>query len=373
MKKKYLRIFSGLLIAVLLVPLFAITASAASKITLKSGAAQPDPVTADITEPVREVFVEISWDDMSFTYTAPSKGTWNPETHAYENSTDGGWTADGGNITVTNNGSEAVAAKFAYTPAQGFSEITGVFSQALLTVEPEKQATAKLTLSGKPTEEFENKELGTVTVTVGRATLISTAEELLATANKTGVFVLTDGINLENLRLDITSSDYTLDLSGHGLISSDYITVTVHNGAALTLMNGTVHNSNMQGYGYALDNYGNTMVENCEIVGRGSSYAITNGGILSIKDSEISGSNSYGETLLHSNQYYTEGKNIVLTLSGNISMSGKIRVSQAFDYPAPTVNILPGTYSFDVTEYVDTDLYTVTKNEETGIWTVAAK
>ena len=54
-------------------------------------------------------------------------------------------------------------------------------------------------------------------------------------------------------------------------------------------------------------------------------------------------------------------------------MSGKIRVSQAFDYPAPTVNILPGTYSFDVTEYVDADLYTVTENEETGIWTVAAK
>ena len=131
-------------------------------------AAQPAPVTADITAPPQEISVEIAWDDMSFTYTAPSKGTWNPETHQYDNVTEGGWTSAGGNITVTNNGSETVAASFSYSPAEGMSGITGVFSQALLTVEPEKQATAKLTLSGTPTETFENRQLGAVSVTVSK-------------------------------------------------------------------------------------------------------------------------------------------------------------------------------------------------------------
>ena len=131
-------------------------------------AAQPASVTADIIGTGPEISVEIAWDDMSFTYTAPSKGTWNPETHAYENSTEGGWTADGGNITVTNNGSETVAASFSYSPAEGMSGITGVFSQALLTVEPEKQAVTNLTLSGTPTETFENRQLGAVSVTVSK-------------------------------------------------------------------------------------------------------------------------------------------------------------------------------------------------------------
>ena len=131
-------------------------------------AAQPASVTADIIGTGPEISVEIAWDDMSFTYTAPSKGTWNPETHQYDNVTEGGWTSAGGNITVTNNGSETVAASFSYSPAEGMSGITGVFSQALLTVEPEKQAVTNLTLSGTPTETFENRQLGAVSVTVSK-------------------------------------------------------------------------------------------------------------------------------------------------------------------------------------------------------------
>lgn len=54
-------------------------------------ASQPAPVTADITDSNADLIsVDISWDSMAFTYIAPSKGTWNPETHNYENATEGG-------------------------------------------------------------------------------------------------------------------------------------------------------------------------------------------------------------------------------------------------------------------------------------------
>ena len=137
-------------------------------------AAQPAPVTADIVDRATEVIsVDISWDSMNFTYTAPSKGTWNPETHEYENASEGGWTSQGGNIIVTNNGNVGIAAKFSYTPAEGMSEIGGSFTASLLTVDAGKADSTTLTLSGMPSAEFENKELGTVSISISKYGWIS--------------------------------------------------------------------------------------------------------------------------------------------------------------------------------------------------------
>ena len=41
-------------------------------------------------------------------------------------------------------------------------------------------------------------------------------------------------------------------------------------------------------------------------------------------------------------------------------------------YAASVVTVLPGTYNFDPTSYVDAGAYTVTDNGD-GTWTVAAK
>ena len=132
-------------------------------------AAQPASVTADITDPNAGVIsVDISWDSMEFTYTAPSKGTWNPETHEYENATDGGWTSQGGNITVINNGNVGIAAKFSYMPAAGMSEIGGLFTASSLTIDAGKADSTTLTLSGAPSAEFERGTLGTVNVSINK-------------------------------------------------------------------------------------------------------------------------------------------------------------------------------------------------------------
>lgn len=106
------------------------------------------------------VSVEITWDSLQFTYKDKA---WNPQTHAYEN---GGWSTDGGKLTVTNNGSAEVAAEFAYASASGLSEVSGSFSETELTVPTSKSAETKLSLSGKPSRELNNETVGTVTVTI---------------------------------------------------------------------------------------------------------------------------------------------------------------------------------------------------------------
>ena len=42
-------------------------------------------------------------------------------------------------------------------------------------------------------------------------------------------------------------------------------------------------------------------------------------------------------------------------------------------YNASVVTVLPGTYNFDPTYYVDADTYTVNYNDYDDTWTVASK
>jgi len=114
------------------------------------------------------VSVDISWSEMSFTYT---DGEWQPERHTYA---DGKWTpdADGGNvITVQNNGNVAVNVTFAYNKT--VTEVEGSFtdesdnaitSPFALAVEEEKKI--KLILNGKPSSTLVAQTLGSVTVTI---------------------------------------------------------------------------------------------------------------------------------------------------------------------------------------------------------------
>lgn len=69
------------------------------------------------------VSTDITWDAMSFTYTAGSVGTWNPETHTYTGGTQGSWSANKVGITVTNHSNVGVDVGFTFTPAAGASTI----------------------------------------------------------------------------------------------------------------------------------------------------------------------------------------------------------------------------------------------------------
>ena len=152
-------------------------------------AAQPDAVTADITNAADVISVDIEWDNMDFTYTAPGKGAWNASTHEYENATAGGWAATGGTnpkITVTNRSSVPVNASFAFATA--VDGLNGSFTKTALVLnsaggtEPSNAPKDETVFSVSGSAIDADKSLGTITVTVTKDTTqyVSTAEEYVA-------------------------------------------------------------------------------------------------------------------------------------------------------------------------------------------------
>lgn len=114
--------------------------------------------SADNSDSKVQVSIDITWDSLEFTYT---DGQWDPVTHSYKG---GGWSDSGGNFTLTNTGNVGVMADFSYKQAEGMDEIKGYFSSSELIVPISESKNCKLSLSGKPTEHFESKTIGTVTV-----------------------------------------------------------------------------------------------------------------------------------------------------------------------------------------------------------------
>lgn len=121
--------------------------------------------------------VDISWGDMLFTYTAGSQGTWNPQTHSFDNATQGSWSSASGSnvITVTNHSNAAVTAGFSYTPGSSYSGITGTFSKSSINLASavNTQPTAapsdstSLTLSGTLSSSVTSPtSIGTITVSL---------------------------------------------------------------------------------------------------------------------------------------------------------------------------------------------------------------
>lgn len=64
-------------------------------------------------------------DDLSFTYHAADKGTWNPETHEYEGASDeGAWSANGDTtLKVTNHSNVPVDVTLAWQSNSGFEDV----------------------------------------------------------------------------------------------------------------------------------------------------------------------------------------------------------------------------------------------------------
>ena len=320
--------------------------------------------------PTAEVIsVDIAWDAMDFTYTAPSKGTWNTATHQYENAVAGGWAATSGTdpkITLTNHSNIGVKANFDFT-----SEVDGLngsFTNDTLTL-----ATAEGTelIDAPKGETFfsvsgsaidKDEALGTITVTVANAvTTVSTAEELLATADKDGNFKLANDIDLGDSQLDITSGNYMLDLNGHTLSgTNDTRVIMLCGGSEATVRNGSVTNEygNSRGGAIEVEENGELVLENCKLTGYNNPLWVLGGA--TVTNCELTGTNSR-TFLIHI------GSAGVLALSGNVKLSN----TNGFSDVGGTIKALAGTYNFDVSSYVDTNLYTVTNDGTT--WIVTAK
>lgn len=324
-----------------------------------------------------KISVDIVWDAMDFTYTAPSQGTWNPVTHTYDGATAGGWSDNTPAITVTNHSNVAVNATLGFT-----ADVTGVigtFTEAsgtendnilnLATAEGTEvanapTATANFGISGAAIDA--NKTLGTITVSIAKVventTVVTTFEELQAAVNNGGTVKLGGNITLEDEPLVVSSSvPVILDLNGYTLTSNRYTPIQVQLDVICTVKNGTVTNTaNMR---EAISNSGTLTVQNCTL-NTNNYFPLYNYCTATVTDSTLNG--IYDVNSICNDDPYSG--TVTLTLSGTVNMAGGINNA----YAASVVTVLPGTYSFNPTSYVDADAYTVTDHGD-GTWTVTAK
>lgn len=118
--------------------------------------------------------VNITWTSMSFTYNAAGQGTWNPETHAYDGSTEAGWAASNESITVTNHSNAAVKATASYKADSGYESAGMSFGNNEATVATAvgtqvtsaPSATITVTPTGTLPESANGGKIGTITVTI---------------------------------------------------------------------------------------------------------------------------------------------------------------------------------------------------------------
>lgn len=70
------------------------------------------------------ISIDISWEQMSFTYADTSAPAWNPETHRYEGeTTEGGWLPGAGIITVRNNSNAILRASIEYMQEDAYGGV----------------------------------------------------------------------------------------------------------------------------------------------------------------------------------------------------------------------------------------------------------
>ena len=318
-----------------------------------------------------KISVDIVWEAMDFTYTAPSQGTWNPATHAYDGQTEGGWSDNTPAITVKNHSNVAVNATLGFTA--DVTGVVGTFTEAsgtandnileLATAEGTEvanapTATANFGISGAAIDATQT--LGTITVTIKN--VIDTFAELQAAVNAGGTVKLCGNITLGDETLVVSSSvPVILDLNGYTLTSNRNIPIQVQPDVICTVKNGTV--TNTADMWTAVYNYGTLTVQNCTL-NANNYFPLINCCTATVTDSTLN-ENYNGDSICNQQAY---SDTVTLTLSGTVNMSGGIRNT----YAASVVTVLPGTYTFDPTSYVDADAYTVTDNGN-GTWTVAAK
>ncbi len=119
--------------------------------------------------------VDITWEDMSFTYTA-GQGTWDPENHSYTGGSEASWSGSK-NITVTNHSNAAVKATAKFEADSGYESTTMTFDNNEATVATAvgtevasaPSATITVTPGGTLAESANGGKIGTITVSIAAA------------------------------------------------------------------------------------------------------------------------------------------------------------------------------------------------------------
>jgi len=167
----------SLILALVMIMSLSVTAFAAEGVT--NGGTDTSDVkgTYSSTATVTVYSVDIAWEGLSFTYNGAFEGTWNPESHEYENATAAGWAAGNGTITVTNHSNTEITATPSYTAKDGYESAGMNFSTAALKVATADNGvdgaagtavtgTITVTPTGSLPEGTENATIGTITITI---------------------------------------------------------------------------------------------------------------------------------------------------------------------------------------------------------------
>ena len=123
--------------------------------------------------------VDVVFDDMTFTYTAASQGTWDPDSHTYKDIAGATWSKTSANIKVTNHSNAAVAVTVSYANVQDYEgDVEASISNGTFTLDSAvgtqtaaaPNNTAVLNISGAAASTDNNTKIGTVTVTIATPT-----------------------------------------------------------------------------------------------------------------------------------------------------------------------------------------------------------
>lgn len=144
------------------------------------GSQVPIDVTAKYNDGTTEptvYSVDLTWEDMTFTYNKSGTRIWDPDTHTYTDTTSDGWDKDSAVVTATNHSNTNVTVSFTYTP-QGNTGVTASMTKdsfilyAGVEDYPDDASTnsSALTINGnsKPNDSVtaEGVTIGTITVTI---------------------------------------------------------------------------------------------------------------------------------------------------------------------------------------------------------------
>ena len=144
------------------------------------GSQDPIDVTAKYNDSATDptvYSVDLTWEDMTFTYNESGTRTWDPDTHTYTDTTSAGWDKVTAAVTATNHSNTEVTVSFTYTP-QGATGVNASMSKdsfklaAGVENKPNEAATdsSNLTIDSrtKPnaTVSAAGTVIGTITVTI---------------------------------------------------------------------------------------------------------------------------------------------------------------------------------------------------------------
>ena len=316
-----------------------------------------------------KISVDIVWDAMDFTYTAPSQGTWNPATHAYDGQTEGGWSDNTPAITVKNHSNVAVNATLGFTADVAgvvgtFTEASGTANDNILElatavdteVSNAPTATANFGISGAAIDV--DKTLGTITVTIAKAVEVATFEELQEAVNAGGTVKLGGDITLESSLNIEAATPVVLDLNGHTITGSGRSVCVWLLSGSCTIRGGSITATGDNAV-YNYSKSGTLMIEGCTIrTDRSALYSGDDDAVTTVKNSTL---------ISDIAAIFCESGTI--SLEGTVNLSGKRYTINTMN---GNVTVVAGTYNFDPTSYVNADAYTVTDNGN-GTWTVTAK